>query len=323
MNAMKKENFEIAGFIKTPENIINIKPINNVSKWLDEQHVPDALNFYNLSSDANFMSHFNKTWNQVLEKTELQNGVYVISNYLFDDSLPPAWDMFERNKVDMLPAVIILTGWQQHMKNMAKKNFSPEQIEFNKNEIKNSITKGLYVYNQPGMLMSGMIWSSIVVRANLIKLGRLQYETKTAEDFYACKDIAAGENIIGMHIPRGQPLFPEDVNKSITEAKKYFGNAKFVCETWLLGKELGDYLKPESNIANFRNHFNVVKTLDAESIYRFLFNETSKKPDISKLPQDTSLRKSVKQAMLSGRHFHDAIGVLSNNLSTKLNTKTK
>ena len=320
---MKREIFKTAGFIRTPENIINIKSNNNVSKWLEEQQVPDALDFYNLSSDANFIRYFNEVWNQVLEKTELQNVVYVISNYLFDDSFPPAWDMFERNRVDMLPAVIILTGWQQHMKNMAKKNFSPEQIEFHKNEIKNSITNGLYVYNQPGMLMSGMIWSSIVVRANLIKLGRLQYETKTAEDFYACKDIAAGENIIGMHIPRGQPLFPEDVNKSITEAKKYFGNAKFVCETWLLGKELGDYLKPESNIANFRNHFNVVKTLDTESIYHFLFNDTSKKPDIPKLPQDTSLRKSVKQAMLSGGHFHDAVGVLSNNLSTNLHKQTK
>ena len=73
---------------------------------------------------------------------------------------------------------------------------------------------------------------------------------------------------------------------------------------------MGNYIKDDSNIFNFRRYFNIIKVEDSESIYNFLFNNAADNPNISDLSEGTSLQKSVKKAMLSGIRFYDAIGIL-------------
>ena len=308
---MSKEYFTIAGFSKFPNDITHIAPMGVLQQWLDECKISDALEYYGLDSDKEFMRLFEKTWQAVRKSPELQSVVYSVANYLFNDAVPPAWGQFERDTVDMLPAVIILSGGQRHIQNMRAKNFDSNQIEFNKREMRDTITKAVRIYNKTGMLISEMIWASILVRANLVGFGRMQYETKIAGEMYVCDDIALGDSIIGIHIPRGGRLSPDAVTQSIAMARQHFENGiPFVCNSWLLGADLGQYLRPNSNIARFREHFRIIKNLDSESVCHFLFNAPDDNPDIASLPSDTTLRKDIKNAMLSGVRFHDAIGVL-------------
>lgn len=310
-DTMNEEYLKIAGFTKYPTNIFYLEPENGYSQWLKECRIPDALVYYGLDSDIVFMKLFNKVWQSVLQSRKLQAVVYNISNYLFDNSLFPLWNEFERNVIDMLPAVIILSGWQRHIENMEKKKFDIAQIEFNKQELRNTLTKGMRVYGKSGVLISGMIWASILLNANLIKLGCLQYEMKKANNQYVCDEISVGDEIIAIHIPNKTLFSPDAVENSITMAKKHFGNkVSFICNSWLLGEQLGGYLKNDSNIFNFRRYFSIIKTEDSESVYNFLFNNADNSPNISDLSEDTSLQKSVKYAMLSGVRFYDAIGIL-------------
>lgn len=309
---MSTEYLRLAGFTKFPDDIEHLVPCASIEQWLNDCHIPEAVIYYGLNTNEKFMHLFNEIWQQVLHSLELQCTIYIIAKYLFDDSIAPAWDKFERNTIDMLPAIIILTGWQQHVRNMFTKDFDECQIEFNKREIRDTITKAMRIYNKPGMLISEMIWGSILVRANLMEFGRMQYEPKTASETYACDTIASGDKIIGIHIPRGAPLLPGAVTQSITNARRHFGDLPFVCNSWLLGTELGNLLPTNSNIAKFREHFKIIRNLDSKSVYHFLFNTPDDNPDIAKLPTDTSLRKSVRDAMQSGIHFHDAVGLLKN-----------
>lgn len=308
---MNEEYFNIAGFTKYPTNIFYLEPENGYSQWLRECRIPDALAYYGLDYDTQFMKLFNPVYQSVLKSCKLQAVVYNISNYLFDSSLSPLWNKFERNVVDMLPAVIILCGWQRHIENMGKKKFDTTQIEFNKQEMRNTLTKGMRVYGKSGMLMSGMIWASILLNANLVKLGCLQYEMKKANNQYVCDKISVGDMVVAIHIPNRALFTPDAVEKSITMAKKYFGDkVSFICNSWLLGEQLGNYIKDDSNIFNFRQYFSIIQTEDSESIYNFLFNNADDNPNISDLSEETSLQKSVKKAMLSGVCFYDAIGIL-------------
>lgn len=310
-NTMNEEYFNIAGFTKYPTNIYNSEPENGYGQWLKDCKIPEVLVYYGLDSDTQFMKLFNPVWYSVLQNNKLQAVVYSISNYLFDNSLSPLWNKFERNVVDMLPAVIILCGWQRHIENMKKKKFDITQIEFNRQEIRNTLTKGMRVYGKSGMLISGMIWASILLNANLVQLGCLQYEIKKANNQYVCDEISIGDVIVAIHIPAGALFTPDAVEKSITMAKEYFGDkVSFICNSWLLGEQLGTCLKSDSNIFNFRRYFSIIKTEDSESVYNFLFNNADDNPNISDLAEGTSLQKSVKKAMLSGIHFYDAIGIL-------------
>ena len=167
------------------------------------------------------------------------------------------------------------------------------------------------VYGKSGMLISGMIWASILLNANLVKLGCLQYEMKKANNQYVCDEISVEDMVVAIHIPNKTLFSPDVVEKSITMAREYFGGKiEFICNSWLLGEQLGACLKSEGNIFNFRRYFSIIKTEDSESIYNFLFNNADDNPNISDLAEGTSLQKSVKKAMLSGIHFYDAIGIL-------------
>ncbi|MGN0929183.1 MAG: hypothetical protein ACI4N3_00915 [Alphaproteobacteria bacterium] len=308
---MNEDCFNIAGFTKYPTDISCCIPRMGLAQWLKGCNIPDALIYYGLDSDVEFMKLFDDVWQRVLQSDELQYVIYSISNYLFDNDKLPLWHKFERDVIDMLPAVIILSGWKRHIRNMENKKFDINQIEFNKEELKNTLTKGMRVYGKSGMLISQMIWASILLNANLVKLGCLQYETKIADDKHLCDKISIGDTIVAIHIPN-RALFTSDVvEKSIKMARKYFGlKMQFICDSWLLGKQLGNYIKADSNIAGFRRYFRIIKRGNSESVYNFLFNNADDNPNISDLSEETSLQKSVKRAMLSGVHFYDAIGII-------------
>ena len=80
--------------------------------------------------------------------------------------------------------------------------------------------------------------------------------------------LAAGTEIISMHIPAGKGRMSEEaVEEAITMADKFFSDYYpdkkfpiFMCSSWLMDTAMRDFLEPDSNIIKFQNRFRVVLT---------------------------------------------------------------
>ncbi len=124
------------------------------------------------------------------------------------------------------------------------------------------------------------------------------------------------ENEVAVHIPDGADLSPDSVQKSLSRAipvlKSHFGedlNA-FICSSWLLCPQVTALLNDKSNIRRFAELFTVAEGGDClHSLYNKLFRVDRSTP-IADLPEDTSLQKSVKSALLTGKSFKTGEGFL-------------
>ncbi len=96
-----------------------------------------------------------------------------------------------------------------------------------------------------GIIISQMLCGTYFINARLIEYLRLQFEPTI-------------NNKIKMHIPAGKNLDINEVKKSIQNSrellKKYYNieNPKYICESWLLSKEISKMLDENSNIKKFQ-----------------------------------------------------------------------
>lgn len=96
-----------------------------------------------------------------------------------------------------------------------------------------------------GIIISQMLWGTYFINARLIEYLRLQFEPTI-------------NNKIKMYIPAGKNLDINEVKKSIQNSrellKKYYNieNPKYICESWLLSKEISKMLDENSNIKKFQ-----------------------------------------------------------------------
>jgi hypothetical protein len=153
-------------------------------------------------------------------------------------------------------------------------------------------------YGRPGF--DHAWWLSLHWRAQLFRLGRLQFERRTSG--------------LSVHIPRGAPLAPPACNASFAAAPVFFARhfpeqpAEVArCRSWLLDPQLAEYLPPESNIVRFQRRFELDDEIaDAdEDILMFVFGAAAADP-----PQRTTLERAVVAHLAAGRHWHERRGAL-------------
>ncbi|MDP4134207.1 MAG: acyltransferase domain-containing protein [Bacillota bacterium] len=131
--------------------------------------------------------------------------------------------------------------------------------------------------------------------------------------------ISPGDYLLGIHIPGEGKLNKEESEKSIEEARTLykekfpeFDIKGFYTYTWLLGGELNNILKPESNIIAFQDMFKRFpmpsKGLD---VFEFVFNSYKiTKEEIKNLPENSSLQKGIKNLYLNGGVIYEAGGFI-------------
>ena len=142
----------------------------------------------------------------------------------------------------------------------------------------------------------------------LFRLGELEYEL--------CK--WDGEDVISVHIPSDARLFPARLDASLTEAhafvEKYYPqytNCQYVCDSWLLAPALKKMLPADSNIIRFQNRFQIESVDEnAPDVMEWVFKNA--KCDLQDLPEDTSLQRNIKAALLKGEKIGIAFGVMKN-----------
>ncbi|MCM1027197.1 MAG: acyltransferase domain-containing protein [Roseburia sp.] len=150
-------------------------------------------------------------------------------------------------------------------------------------------------------------WTYRQISMTLFRLGSLEYEL--------CEE--AGEPVIGIHIPSDADLSSPAVDHSLKEAARFFETyyhglppRKYTCDSWLLSPSLKPFLPQDSNIASFQQRFVILKENPSDDEFIEWLFRRPKNTNYERLPEDTSLQRSVKALLLEGGTIGAASGVL-------------
>lgn len=172
--------------------------------------------------------------------------------------------------------------------------------------------------NLKGELYLGELdWLKRHLEMRLFRLERLQFCMEQAECDIPCRGVKAGDNILEIHIPEGEPLSKEACVQSIEAAKKFFKEyfpefdyKCFTCHSWLLDASLEKFLKPESNILQFGRMFDAVHIEKSDAILRYLFRWDITRSNLKFVAPTNSFTDAVKRHAMQGGEFYEVLGVL-------------
>ena len=169
---------------------------------------------------------------------------------------------------------------------------------------------GLYT-NVCGELYLGRLgWLKIHMEFTLFRLGRLQFRMNKARWDIPEIGIAMGDNVVEIHIPRGDKLDMEECEKSIAWAKVFFARyfpeftyTCFTCSSWLLDDRLKEYLPETSNIIRFGNMFTKVSSREMNDLLGFVFRFDTTEENLAEAVCTSAFAQRIKAAVLSGKQF--------------------
>lgn len=169
-------------------------------------------------------------------------------------------------------------------------------------------------------------WCRLHLTGNLYQLGRLQFERTELDAALAravagapgspAPDARPGDAALSVHIPRYRgPMDPASCDASIAAAHGFFARhyprdrpAVALCRSWLLDRQLAEYLPVDSNIVRFARRFAQADDPpdNDRSTLRFVFGNPS--VPLSEQPRRTRLERAVLDHLAGGRHWHGGIG---------------
>ena len=172
--------------------------------------------------------------------------------------------------------------------------------------------------NVKGTLHLGQLdWLSRHFSMKLFRLGKLQFCLGEAEEDIPEFKVYKGDNVIEIHIPAEGKLDTEECKKSIEAAKpffeKYFPEHKysiFTCHSWLLDRDLSEFLPETSNIIKFGNLFTRVKDYDSNALIRYTFRWDTNELNLKYAYSGSAFSEKIKAAVLHGRVFHETLGAI-------------
>ncbi|RKJ42040.1 hypothetical protein D7X94_00750 [Acutalibacter sp. 1XD8-33] len=163
-------------------------------------------------------------------------------------------------------------------------------------------------------------WYPIFYRCDIVKLGRLEYETIIYDGpprTLSGHTIRPGDKVLNIHIPSsGEPFDRESRLDSYRQAYAFFrklrkdGPLVCLCHSWLLYPEYRKALPKTSNILSFMDDFTILEMDDGgfDDAWR-VFGPSAEGP-AAELPERTSMQRAFKQYLLSGGKTGAALGLL-------------
>ncbi len=156
-------------------------------------------------------------------------------------------------------------------------------------------------------------WTPRQLSLQLFRIGELEYELVEEK----------GQKYIYLHIPSDADMDKSKLRDSYEQAKlflkKYFPAYQDVpmrCESWLMSPALPQLLPKTSGIIRFQQNFKVDETYPGENDYaEWVYNIEGDVTgmDMTKLPENTSLQRSMKQYLLGGGSVGTALATLVEN----------
>lgn len=165
----------------------------------------------------------------------------------------------------------------------------------------------------PGFVEWG--WVAAIMTMLVFRLGRLQFQSDRLEEALVCGDrtYPAGTAILNVHIPAGDPLDADAVREAMEYAPRFyethFGKTFTLshCHSWLLSPQLKEILPEDSRILQFRNLFEVCRVDQERQAEERVFGFVTDDP--ASYPEETSLQRQMKAALLEGKHFGMGCGI--------------
>lgn len=177
-------------------------------------------------------------------------------------------------------------------------------------------------------------WIKNHINFELFRLGRLQFQLFTCSNpvlNYSKLPFNYGEKVIYIHIPQGEKLNYDECINSLKTAddffKKYFPDYNYnyyFCESWLIFENNREFMAENSNILKFMSLFDIHYSINfEEQAFERIFgkeinfnsllyklNRNKRKSDINSLTEFTSLQKSAKHYLQSGKKLGIGIGTI-------------
>lgn len=125
-----------------------------------------------------------------------------------------------------------------------------------------------------------------------------------------------GDNCLGMHIPRKADISLETVKKACASARKIaaerypeFHICVINCASWMLCPKLEQIMGSQTKLAGFLNCFVKYPYKDGgKAVFGFVFPKRFESYET--LPEDTSLRRKLKQLYIDGGYIHAYSGIV-------------
>ena len=307
-----------------------------------------AFKFYQLEKEQDFYQHCLNLIKEIKKNKTLKQAALLLKYIAYHSEGEDFLNMenWKANPARTdLSALILLSGVHLHKK--ALKGLNKEQYQHQVKGMHDTFMRGLKLYKINGISYGSLAWGIRFVRGRLMKFGRLQYEYSVYEDpffvvqnkkggYKACKMfqlskysetdilIRPGDICINLHIDRSERLFPHLVEGSFKRAQrelfKYFPSLEgkkviYRCHSWLLSPQMNLFLSDDRHIMQFQNRFFVLPSVEEDTgddFFRFLFNtqKSTQGFSLETLPDDTSLRKKVKEYFLSGGSVQEGRGLI-------------
>ncbi len=278
----------------------------------DLQTIDEAVDFYQINKEYKQRAY--ECMGKIVSNDFLKENFMMIFDILYlkkNNEFRKLWEidkteeLFGQNADIFSTNLMILMGAKFHQKNMETLKFTNDQIELHKKRVKECFLNDLENRKLLGVRISQMLWASYFINASIIEVGTLQFEY----------DDAIGK--IKIHIPAQIKLDFNEVKNSIENSKKaiykYFQleYPTYVCNSWLLSKQLLPLLDDNSNIRKFQTLFNIEEGNTCnKDILNFVF-KVKENSELTLLPEETSLQKKIKEELLKGKDFKLGEGKLN------------
>ncbi len=160
-------------------------------------------------------------------------------------------------------------------------------------------------------------WLKITMDATMFRLGRLQFRMAPAFRDIPEAGIQKGDNVMEIHIPRGDKMSHEECERSLNWAREFFQQhfpeysyTCFTCWSWLLDDTLKEFLSEESNIIRFGNRFTKVYKKEGYFFTGSVFGFGVTEDTVADVVCRSSFAKRMQEAMLAGKKFYMTLGFI-------------
>ena len=277
----------------------------------NKEKIKEALDYY-LIKDADYQEKCNICIDEIIRQKNIYIKAKEIYEILYTDETGKFKELWNEKDINILfgqkvnpfiTNILLLLGFEYHIKTIKKYDFDDEQIKKQKQRIKECLLNDIVNKHYNGIRISQMLWGTYFINGRLIECGRLQFEPTSNDK-------------VKIHIPAGNKLDIKDVKDSIENSrkliKKYYNieNPKYICESWLLSKERSEMLDENSNIRKFQELFDIQSSENGiDDVLNFVFN-LKKCDNYNELSEVTRLQKNIKEFLKSNKTIYDGYGEL-------------
>ncbi len=258
-----------------------------------------ALKYYNIH-DQNYFYKYQESLELIKNDSHFFHLYQELYDILFVDQTQKIRELWNKKLSETCPFmtnILLLSGYKYHDTNMKKQKFNKAQIKIHKKRIKQILQ------DNEDIRMLQLLWGAYFIRGRIIEIENLQFEYFDAKTIY-------------IHIPRNSKFNIERTLKSIKQSKKYIkkyfhtNDFDYYCNSWLLSKQIHELVNQNSNIYQFYNLFEIKEGEDClHDILKFVYDKQEIE-EYRNLPENTTLRKSIKEYLMKEKKIYLGIGKL-------------